>query len=113
MAVKEKKVNKSHEIRVLVTKHPKASVKQIIAWLDKKDIKVPPQAVYAARAKLMHKPISKIEGSATTAMNGVALNGNGSSVRADDVIATLRDIKKIAAHVGGVETLKQILDCFS
>ncbi len=102
MAVKEKKINKSHEIRVLVAKHPKSSVKQIIAWLDRKGIKVPPQAVYAARAKL----------AGTTATIALS-NGNGvhpSAHPSTYTIDAIVNVRVLGRQLGGMDKLKEIVD---
>lgn len=96
MAKAENKVNKSQVIRDILAADPKADYKTVIARAAEKGAKVSQTMVYYVRSKLGQAARkARREQAAVTSRSPVELVGR---------------VKKLAAEVGGMKQLKQLVD---
>jgi hypothetical protein len=104
--------NKSASIRELYTQNPAIQVKDVISTLAAKGIKVAPNLVYLVKGKM--KGEKKRTPKAATAGTPVAV---GTPVTAkssgSNAVATIGKIKSLASEVGGLKTLKALVDALS
>lgn len=98
MAKKKSAVNKSQEIRSILTQNLKTPVKEIVATLAKRGIKVSGNLVYGIKAKMKHRKRRQQRQQVAKAMP------NG------DAIGLIVKVKGIAAEVGGWKKLKELVD---
>jgi hypothetical protein len=96
VAKAENKVNKSQIIREILAADPKADYKTVIARAAEKGAKVSQTMVYYVRSKLGQAARkARREQAAVTSRSPVELVGR---------------VKKLAAEVGGMKQLKQLVD---
>jgi hypothetical protein len=97
-------VNQSAEIRAILAQNPKTPVKEIVAQLAQRGIKVRPTMVYYVKSKQKHqKRAQKRQRVAETSQNiGVA----------NPVELVLR-AKSLARDAGGIKKLKQLIDALA
>jgi len=99
-------VNKSAAIRDTFAKTPGIKVRDLIAALGAKGIDVKPNLVYLIKGKLKGEkrhPRGNYGGAARAA----TASKNG------DALATIIKVKKVAGEVGGLRTLKALVDALS
>jgi hypothetical protein len=99
-------VNKSAAIRELYKKSPDIKVKEIISTLADQGITVGPNLVYLVKGKL------KGEKNRRRQVNRAAAKVARSS-GSTDAVKTILKIKALAAEVGGLTTLKELVDALS
>jgi hypothetical protein len=104
--------NKSASIRELYTQNPAIQAKDIISTLAAKGIKVTPGLVYMVKGSMKgeKKRTPKAVTSGTPVATGTptAAKSSGSSA-----VATIGKIKSLAGEVGGLKTLKALVDALS
>jgi arginine repressor len=104
----KKTVNKSQEIRTILTATPKASAKEVVAALKEKGIAVSETYVYGVKKTMRAgkkkgpKPTVKVAAPVTAA----APSSNGQI----GIGASIGIAKAAAAKVGGWAALKEIVD---
>lgn len=103
MAKKPTGPNKSDEIRAILTANPNTTVKEVMATLAQRGIKVTDTLVYGVKAKMKHKKRRQQRQQVATAMP------NGSA----GAVALIVKVKGIAAEVGGWKKLKELVDVLS
>jgi hypothetical protein len=103
MAKQKGKVNKSQEIRQLLTANPKMPTKEVISTLGKKGIEVAPSLVYFTKGRMRRR-----KGRPRKAMETVA-NSTGNV----DAVATILKLKEFADQVGGMKKLKALVDALT
>ena len=96
--------NKSEAIRELLAQRPEATVREIVATLGQKGIRVRPTLVYFIRSKQRQqtrrqKRQRAVENSAAT---GVA-----------DPVKLILQVKSLARDAGGLRHLKQLVDALA
>src|SRR5262249_2109409 len=96
---KKKRGVKSSAIRELLTTNRKMPVSEIVTKLAEKGIKVSKPQVYVIRLKMGARRRKRIKAKAA-AMVG----GNG------DALAVIRSVKSLAADVGGMGKLKELVE---
>jgi len=99
-------VNKSAAIRDLYKQQPEIKVGEVVSTLARKGIKVAPNLVYLIKGKL------KGEKSRRRSVNRNAVNVASAS-GSMNAIATIIKVKALAAEVGGLDTLKALVDALS
>jgi hypothetical protein len=99
-------VNKSAEIRDLFAKNPDIKVRDLIATLGAKGIEVKPNLVYLIKGKLKGEERHP-RGNRGGAAKSAAASKSG------DALATIMKVKKVADEVGGMRTLKALIDALS
>ena len=115
MARKDKQegeVNKSAAIRDAFAQNPNIKAAEVIAALAAKGIKVSSNLVYLVKGKLSgqkkrRRKIRKAAASAVTASGQVGTPGR------NDVVKTILKVKTFAAEVGGLASLKKLVDALS
>jgi len=99
-------VNKSAAIRELYKGNPEIKVKEIISSLASKGITVGPNLVYLVKGKLKGEKNRRRQVNRAAAR--VATN-SGST----DAVKTIIKVKTLAAEVGGLDTLRALVDALS
>jgi hypothetical protein len=99
--LKEGEVNKSQEIRDLLTLNPKIKASEAVAQLAQRGIKIAPGLFYFIKGRMgrRRKQRRHVEAGATA---GITRNG--------DVLATIKKIKGLAGEVGGLKKLKALVE---
>jgi hypothetical protein len=106
MARKKNGVNKSEEIRQLLTANPKMSVKEVVASLNDRGLKVTDNLVYFIKGKMKGRRGRKKKARQMVA-KVAATTGN------TDPVATILKVKDWANQVGGMKKLKALVDALS
>jgi hypothetical protein len=113
MAKKAKsgEVSRSAAIRDLIKQKPHITVKEAIAALGEKGIKINQGLFYTTKGRMQgkksrHKKARKMVENVTATMssNGAATPKTG------DVISTILKVKHLAAEVGGLKKLNALVD---
>src|SRR5262249_2727105 len=94
-------VNKSEAVREYFAKNPDTKVKDLVAALAATGVDVKPNLVYLIKGKLKGEKHRARAAAATPVAN------NGSA------LATIVKVKKVAGEVGGLRTLKALVDALS
>jgi hypothetical protein len=102
MPRKKGSVNKSAVVRELLGQNPKAPVRDIVASMDNKGLKISPNLVYLIKAKLRS---GKAKQSRQKATHAAAGNGRGGNT-----IELVRKVKDLASQVGGYSKLKELAE---
>ena len=97
-------INKSQLIREAFAKNPAIKVKDLVADFATRGIDVQPNLAYLIKAKLKGARRRRRVKNAT----GVAV-ASGSS----DALATIQKVKKLAVEVGGLRTLRALVEALS
>ena len=99
-------VNKSAAIRDLYKESPEIKVKEVISTLGAKGIKVAPNLVYLIKGKMKGEKTHRRQ--VNRAATKVA-KASGSI----DSVQTIVKVKALAAEVGGLSTLRALVDALS
>ena len=102
------KPNKSQAIRGLLTDKPKLSVEEVISTLAAKGIEVKKGLIYLVKGSMKSKK-QRAKEIVATEMVKTSTASNG----ATDALATIKQIKGLAAAVGGMKSLKALVDALS
>jgi hypothetical protein len=105
MAKPKNEVNKSDEIRQLLKANPKISVKEVVSTLGAKGIQVSEHLYYYVKGHM--------KGRKKKAQKMVANVATTTHVSKSDALATILKVKKFAEEVGGLKTLKALVDALS
>jgi hypothetical protein len=113
MAKKSKsgEVNKSAEIRALLTHNPASTAKEVIDTLAGRGIKVDPSLFYFTKGKMKGRKGRRKKARQMVAKVGATMGANGVvPAKTGDVIATILKVKHLAAEVGGLKKLKALVE---
>jgi len=105
MARKKGGPNKSQAIRDLLKQKPDIAVKDVVATLADKGMKITPNLVYFIKGKMKagkqrRKRVVRAARAATTSGNG-------------DPVALIRDVRVLAERTGGIEKLRQLVEALA
>jgi len=103
-------VNKSEEIRKLLKANPKITATEAVNTLAQKGIKIDPGLFYYNKGKLKGRKgrRRKIRRQVASVMS----NGTVAPAKSD-VLGTLRKVKGLAAEVGGLRKLAELVAALS
>ena len=107
--------NKSQAIRDLLTENPNLSVHDAISALGAKGIKTNKSMFYFVKASMKSKKRKAREKVATEMVTATkkAASTSTSSNGATDALATIKQIKGLAAELGGMKSLKALVEALS
>jgi hypothetical protein len=105
VAKQKNEVNKSEEIRQLLRANPKITAKEVVATLGAKGIKVSEHLYYFVKGHM--------KGRKKKARTMVANVATAAHTSRSDALSTILKIKKLAEEVGGLKTLKALVDALS
>jgi len=105
MAKRKNGVNKSEEIRQVFKSNPKMPVKEVVATLAGRGIKVSDDLVYFVKGKMAGRKGRRKRARQMVAR--VAATGN------TDPVKTILKVKAWANEVGGMKKLKALVDALS
>jgi len=105
MAKRKNGVNKSEEIRQVFKSNPKMPVKEVVATLAGRGIKVADNLVYFVKGKITGRRGRRKHAGQMVAR--VAATGNS------DPVKTILKVKGWANEVGGMKNLKALVDALS
>ena len=94
-------VNKSEEIRAILSKNPKLTVKEIVALLAQRNIPVNPNLVYYIKGKTSKK--------AKRENRRLAVEASAKAGLANPV-ELIREVRRVAEKAGGMKHLKELVD---
>jgi len=94
-------VNKSEAIREILAQDPKTPVKDIVATLSQRGIKVNPNLVYLIKSKRSHR--AKRE----SRLRAVEANRKAGLANPVELIL---EVRKVAEKAGGMRHLKELVD---
>jgi hypothetical protein len=105
-------VNKSEAIRELLREKPDIKGNDAIAALGEKGIKITGGLFYLVKGKMLgqKKRRRRIRKAAAQA---VVASGHAATASKNDVLRTIAKVKSLASEVGGLRSLKAILDALS
>ena len=109
MAKKANGVNKSEEIRLLVKANPKITAKEVTAKLAEKGIKISNALFYFTKGKMKGRKARKM----SDQKQSVAKVAESTHVTRSDAVSTIRKVKAWANEVGGMKTLKALVEALS
>lgn len=99
-------VNKSEAIRMLLKENAKIKGSEAIAALKEKGIEITPALFYLVKGKVAGRKARRKKNT-ETAVKVATTSGNG------DAVATILKVKKFAVEVGGLRTLKALVEALS
>jgi hypothetical protein len=99
-------VNKSQAIRDMYAKNPDIKAKDLISELAAQGIEVKTNLVYLIKGKLKGEKKRRRRNASNAADVAVASGSN-------NALATIKKVKALASEVGGLRTLKAIVDALS
>jgi hypothetical protein len=102
MPKKRNGVNKSEEIRQMLRADPEMPVKEIVAKMAGRGLKVTDNLVYFIKGKIKGRQGRRTK--ARRMVASVAATGNA------DPVATILKVKSCANEVGGLKKLKALVD---
>ena len=105
MARKKGGPNKSQAVRDLLKQKPDIAVKEVVATLADKGMKITPNLVYFIKGKMKagkqrRKKVVRAARAATFSTNG-------------DPVALIRDVRALAERSGGMERLKELVEALA
>jgi hypothetical protein len=101
-------VNKSEEIRKLLKADPKVAASDAVETLAKSGIKVNPNLFYFVKGKMQGRKGRRREMRRKVA--SVMSNGGAAATPAkSDVVGTIKKVKGLAAEVGGLRKLAELV----
>jgi hypothetical protein len=109
MAKKKDGVNKSEEIRMLIKANPEIVVKEAVAKLAEKGIKISKALFYFTKGKMKGRKARKEKDQ----KNAVAKVAESTHVTKSDALSTILKVKGWAREVGGMKTLKALVEALS
>jgi hypothetical protein len=108
-------LNKSASIRELYTQNPQIQVKDVISTLAAKGIKVAPNLVYLVKGKMKgeKKRTPKTVTAGAQFSAGPVTAKSAAKSGGSNAVATIGKIKSLAGEVGGLKTLKALVDALA
>ena len=104
----ESGVNKSQEIRNLLTQNPKIKASDAVSQLADRGITVAPGLFYFIKGRMGHR--RRQRRNVAHVMDAGAAAG---TTRNGDVLATIKKVKSLAGEVGGLKKLKALVEVLS
>ena len=101
-------VNKSEEIRKLLKENPKIEPKEVTAKLAEKGIQVSHGLFYFVKGQIKGRKARK-----TKAQNAVTKVAEATHATRTDAVTTILKVKACAKEVGGMKTLKALVEALS
>jgi hypothetical protein len=108
MAKKNGEINKSEEVRQLLKANPQISVKEAVAKLAEKGIKISGNLFYFVKGQMKGRKARRKKAQRTVAKVTESTHGSRS-----DAVATILKVKSWANEVGGMKTLKALVEALS
>ena len=115
--LQEGEVNKSQAIRELLKEKPDIKASEAISALAEKGITIKTSLFYIVKGKVAgrksrhRKNKQKVVKLMTTSANGEAATTLAKGI--PDALATIQKIKGLAAEVGGLRSLRQLVEALS
>ena len=98
-----KKTNKSQAIRDLLTARPEMTVKEVLAALANRGLKVTDNLVYFIKGKMK----AKTQRRKRVVRAAQAASSNG------DPVTLIREVKALASRSGGIGKLKELVEALA
>jgi hypothetical protein len=98
-------VNKSEEVRLLLKANPAITAKEVAEKLAEKGIKIAPNLFYFVKGHMKGR-----KGRKKKAQNMVTKVAESTHANRIDALSTIRRVKAWAAEVGGMKTLKALVN---
>ena len=108
MAKKNDGVNRSEEIRKVLTANPTISLKEATAELAKQGIEVSTGLFYFVKGQMKGRKARK-----TKAQNAVTKVAAATHGTRSDAVTTILKVKSCANEVGGMKALKALVEALS
>lgn len=108
MAKKKNGVNKSEEVRQLLKANPNIGAKEVAAKLAEKGIKISSNLFYFVKGQMKGRKARKAKVQKTVAKVAESTHGTRS-----DALSTILKVKGWAREVGGMKTLKALVEALS
>ena len=108
MAKKSSDVNKSEEVRQLLKANPGITAKEVVAALAEKGIKISNALFYFTKGQMKGRKARKQKEQKTAAKVAEA-----TLVIKGDALSTILKVKAWAKEVGGMKTLKALVEALS
>ncbi len=105
MAKRKNEVSKSEEIRQLLKANPKVSAKEAVATLGAKGIQISENLYYFVKGQM--------KGRKKKAQKMVSNVATATHTSRSEALSTILKVKKLAQEVGGLNTLKALVDALS
>lgn len=102
--------NKSQAIRDLLTQKPKTSVQEVISTLAAQGIDVKKGLVYMVKNSMQSKKRREAKETATVAIKE---NATTSSDGSGDALKMIKQVRGLAAELGGMKNLKALVEALS
>jgi len=115
--LQEGEINKSQAVRDLLKANPEIKAKEAVSTLAEKGVTVTSSLFYLVKGNVAGRKSRrrKNKQKAVTMMTA-SVNGDVSATPAkgkSDALATIRKIKNLAAEVGGLRSLRELVDALS
>jgi hypothetical protein len=108
MAKKSSDVNKSEQVRQLLKANPALTAKEVVATLGEKGIKISNALFYFTKGQMKGRKARKQKEQKT-----VAKVAEATLVIKGDAVSTILKVKSWAKEVGGMKTLKALVEALS
>ena len=109
----EGEVNKSQAICDLLKWNPKIKANDAVSALAEKGVTIKTSLFYIVKGKQLGKKSRRKKNQAKAVEVATAASNNGSVATKSDALATILTVKKFAAEVGGLHTLKALVEALS
>jgi arginine repressor len=102
--------NKTQAVRVLLKQTPKATVEEVISTLAAKGIEVKKGLVYLVKSSMKSKKRRQKREKVATDMVTATSSSSGSGI---DPLTAIKQIKGLAAELGGMKKLRALVEALS
>ena len=109
----EGEINRSQAIRDLLKENPKIKASDAVSALAEKGVKIKTSLFYIVKGKALGKRSRRRKNQRKAVEVATAPSSNGSVATKSDALATILKVKKFALEVGGLRTLKGLVDALS
>jgi hypothetical protein len=106
-------INRSQAIRDLLKENPNIKANEAVAALAEKGVAIKSSLFYIVKGKALGRKSRRRKNQKKAIAVATAASGNGHASSKDDALATILKIKKFAAEVGGLRTLKSLVDALT
>ena len=103
--------NKSQAVRDLLQANPRLTVDEVIRTLAGLGLNVKKGLVYMVKGKMKPRKRTTTKGKTTDAVTTTAVASNNDG--AGDALKTIKQIKSLAAELGGIKKLKALVDALT
>jgi hypothetical protein len=108
MARQKNGVNKSEQIRLLLTANPNIGAQEAVATLGAKGIKISDNLYYFVKGRIKGR-----KGRKKKAQQVIAKVAEANNVPKSDALSTILKVKALAGDVGGLKKLKALVEALS